>query len=152
MNGHLAEEDGLRRALLGWGVAAEPIAPGLELGRDLRLQKGDLVTVEGTANLVQVLELAFTTLRGASVFDVEFGFDGLNALTEESTPLMVRERVRVAVVNVLAREPRIRRIVDVQVLDDRLTRVTAGRTLQVRVAFETITGDRQTVGLSQGGT
>lgn len=141
----------LRRRVLGWGVASEPIAPGEDLGRDVRMAGGDLAVVTGVDNLNQVLELAFTTLRGSNVFDVQFGFDGLNALVEEHDPLLVRERIRVAVVNLLAREPRIRRIVDVQLADDRLTRVTAGRGLQVRVTFETVTGDAQAVALLAGG-
>ena len=147
----MTDRDLLRRRVLGRGLACEPIAPGLDLGRDLRLAGGDLATVEGIDNLNQVLALAFTTLRGSNVFDVEFGFDGLNALVEEGDPLLVRERIRVAVVNLLAREPRIRRVVDVQLVDERLTRVGAGRTLQVRVAFETVTGDAQAVALSAGG-
>lgn len=147
----MTDRDLVRRRVLGWGPACEPITPGRDLGRDLRMVGGDLAVVEGIDNLNQVLELAFTTLRGSDVFDVRFGFDGLNALIEESDPLLVRERVRVAVVNLLARDPRIRRIVDVQLVDDRLTRVAAGRALQVRVAFETVTGDAQAVQLSQGG-
>ena len=148
----------LRSRALGWSAACEEIAPGVDVGRDLRLARDadghlDLARVRGLDNLAQSLAIGLTTLRGSDVFDVEFGFDGLNALVEEREAVLVRERVRVAIVNLLTRDPRVRRIVDVQLADDRLRSPATGgsRLLEVRVVFETVTGDRQTVDLSQGG-
>jgi hypothetical protein len=147
----------LRRTALGWSAACEPIAPGVDIGRDLRLVAGedgrlDLARVEALDNLAQSLALAFTTLRGSDVFDAEFGFDGLNALVEEREALLVRERVRVSAVNLLMRDPRVRRVIDVQLEDGRMTPPNTGnpRRLEVRVAFETVTGDTHTVDLNQG--
>jgi hypothetical protein len=152
-----ADRDLLRRHALGWSAACELIAPGVDLGRDLMLvadEEGrlDLGRVQAMDNLAQTLELAFTTLRGSDVFDTEFGFDGLNALVEERQALLVRERVRVSAVNLLMRDPRVRRVVDVQLADGRLSIPSTGalRRLEVHVVFETISGDRQTVDLSQG--
>jgi hypothetical protein len=152
------ERDVLRRRALGWGIACDEIAPGVDLARDLRLVAGadgfvDFARVEAIDNLAQSLKLAFTTLRGSDVFDVEFGFDGCNALVEETNAMLVRERVRVAAIGVLQRDPRVRRIVDVQLADERLQAPATGntRTLEVRVTFETVTGDRQIVDLSPGG-
>jgi phage baseplate assembly protein W len=151
------DRDLLRRHALGWSAACEPIAPGVDLGRDLRLVaddegRVDLARVRSMDNLAQTLTLAFTTLRGSDVFDTEFGFDGLNALVEERQALLVRERVRVSAVSLLMRDPRVRRVVDVQLDDGRLTSPATGaaRRLEVRVVFETVTGDRQTVDLAQG--
>jgi hypothetical protein len=134
-----------RRRALGWSLAGEPVTPGVDIGRDLVLRdrgdgRRDLALVEGPANLAQGLQVALTTALGADPFDVGFGFDGLRALAEETDPLLQRERVRVSVAQVLRRDPRVRRIVDVT--------VSAGsgppdarRTLRVDCAIEAVGGD-----------
>src|SRR6266542_4789440 len=162
----------LRDRVLGWAPACDPLAqPGgagdgplrvltgqSDLGRDLRLVAGpngrDLARVGGLDNLAQSLAIALTTLLGSDLFNTEFGFDGLNALVEETSPILTRERVRVAVIQVLRRDPRVRQIVDVKLEDGRLdpggapasaadpdaaARQRLSRELGVRVAFETIT-------------
>ncbi len=152
---NLERERGLLQdRILGWGLACEQIFPGVDLGRDLRLARGpaglDFARVEGMENLGQVLSIALTTLLGSDLFNTEFGFDGLNALAEETNAVMVRERVRIAVIQVLRKDPRIRRIVDVKLEDGQLERPLPGsRELNVRVAFETITGDQATVDLGK---
>jgi phage baseplate assembly protein W len=139
-----------RRRLLGWSVACEQIAPGVDLGRDVRLANGDLVQVTEIDALGQSLQLALTTLLGSDAFNTEFGFDGLNALAEETNPILARERIRVAVITVLRREPRVSRILDVKLSDGRLDRLRgAARDLDVRVSFETVTGDAETVTLGK---
>ncbi len=173
----------LRNRLLGWAPACDPLdqigpaEPGSSraltgtttLGRDLRLARGpgglDLARVAGMDTLAQALAIALTTLRGSDVFNTDFGFDGLNAMVEEVTPLLVRERIRVAVIDVLRRDPRVRRIVDVKLDDGRLDAVEGAaaapadadqgerqrqsRELGVRLVFETITGDQATVALGR---
>ena len=71
------------------------------------------------------------------MFDTGFGFDGLNALVEETNPVIARERVRVAVIQVLRRDPRVRRIVDLQLddaarRDDVARRARCGRARRLR--------------------
>jgi phage baseplate assembly protein W len=144
----------LRRRALGWSLACPQIAPGTDLGRDLVLAHGpggtDLARVEALDALDQSLAIALTTGRGTDVFNTSFGFDGLNALADETEPLMVRERVRVAIIALLQRERRVRRIVDVKFADDRLEAPIPGsRELDVRVAFEAITGDTATASLGR---
>lgn len=79
--------------------------------------------------------------------------------------MLMRERVRVAVIQVLRRDPRVRRIVDVQLADGRLEeggaapalaadadqdeRRRRSRELSVRVAFETVSGDQAAVDLGR---
>jgi hypothetical protein len=143
-----------RRRLLGWGAALEEILPGIDLGRDIRFERGqrgiDLARVAGDDNLAQDLEVALTTLLGSDIFDTRAGFDGLNALAEETDPLLARERVRVSVVQVLQRDPRVRRILDVQLVDGRLAGLPPGaRELDVHVAFETVAGDDATLALGR---
>jgi hypothetical protein len=56
---------------------------------------------------------------------------------------MVRERVRISVIQLLQKEPRVRRIVDVKLDDGRLDPPVPGsRELDVRVVFETVSGDQ----------
>ena len=54
-----------------------------------------------------------------------------------------RERVRVAVIQTLNRDVRVRRVIDVKFDDERLDRPAgaADRTLRVRVVFEVVTGE-----------
>lgn len=141
------DRETLRRRALGWSVACTEIAPGEELSCDLELVDGaagvDLRRVEAVDALDQALRLALTTGLGSDVFNTEFGFDGLRAVGDEPDPVLARERVRVSIIGVLQREPRVRRIVDVKLADDRLGQPVPGsRVLDVRVAFETIAGDQ----------
>ena len=141
----------IRNKLLGWGAACLPIYPGLDIGQDIEFQGGDLATVTGVANLGQDLTVALTTALGADPFNVAFGFDGINALVEETNPMLARERIRVSVIKLLNNDPRVRRILDVQLLDGRLGPLSAdvgsNRVLNVRVAFETISGDQSALDL-----
>jgi phage baseplate assembly protein W len=163
---NLELEQQLRRRILGWGLACDPIYPGLDLGQDLKMTvdtngRRDFARVEAMDNLSQSLEFALTTLLGSDIFNTRFGFDGLNALVEETNPVLMRERVRIAIIQVLRQDPRIRRIVDLKLLDARLDRPDAStdnnlspeerlerwRTLDVRVVFETISGDETSINL-----
>jgi hypothetical protein len=159
--------DVVRRRLLGRGLACPRIDPTLDHGRDLVLAMGpgglDLAPVEGLDNLSQCLEVALTTALGDDVFNIGFGFDGIRALAEETSPVLVRERIRVAVIRVLADDARVLRIIDLKLLDGRLepgspsggadaaARADRWRTVRVDVAFETVSGERVVVGL-QGGS
>jgi phage baseplate assembly protein W len=136
------EREVLRRHVLGWSVECDRIDPGGDHGRDLVLAQGatglDLARVEKLDALTQSLELALTTALGSDIFNTDFGFDGLRALAEETSPTMVRERVRIAVIQVLQKDPRVRRIHDVSLGDDA---APGSRELKVTVAFETASGD-----------
>jgi phage baseplate assembly protein W len=138
--------DLLRSNLLGRGLR---LALAAEDGsRDLGVTSTpqgtlDLALVAGVANLGQALAVAVTTPLGGDVFNLQFGFDGLNALADEAAPVVLRERVRVAIVNLLRRDPRVARVVDVRLLDARLDAPSTGpaRQLEVRVVFETVSAD-----------
>lgn len=136
-----------RRRILGVGLECAEVAPGVDVGRDIALVQGpnglDLARVIGVDNLGQSLAIALTTARGSDVFDTGFGFDGLNAVAEETNPILARERIRIAIVRLLLCDRRVARIVDVKLDDGRLEPVPAGRReLDVKVLFETRTGDR----------
>jgi phage baseplate assembly protein W len=158
------ERDAVRRRLLGWSVACDPLLPGVDHGRDLVLQGGngeplDLARVASMDCLGQSLEIAITTALGSDVFNTAFGFDGLNALVEETEPVLIRERVRIAVIQLLLKEPRIRQILDVNLGDERLrpgasatlaeSAERASRTLDVSVSFETVSHDQASLNLGR---
>jgi hypothetical protein len=162
-----AQPTAAQQSLLGAGLACEAIQPGLDIGRDLRLSIGadglDLAPVQGLANLVQCLEIALTTGLCADVFNVGFGFDGVNALVDETLPLLIQERVRIAAIQTLTSDQRVRSILDLKILDGRLDPISSStdagsgsapsldgsRTLSVSVAFDTIAGDQAAVNIGR---
>lgn len=144
----------LRKRSLGVGLACPEILPEVDIGRDLSLVQGpnglDLERVEGGDTLAQDLQVALTTRLGDDFFNTSFGFDGLNAVAEETNPVLMRERVRVAVIQVLRKDPRVRQILDVKLDDGRLDFIPAGsRVLNVRVVFETITADQAALDIAR---
>ncbi|QVN21768.1 hypothetical protein [Burkholderia pyrrocinia] len=148
------QKDPLRRRVLGWGVACDLVEATADIGRDIRFVTTnsllDLARVELIDNLGQSLSIALTTALGSDLFNVGYGFDGINAIAEETNPVLMRERIRIAIIKVLRADPRIRRIVDVKLEDGRLDAVTAGSSiLDVRVAFETLSGDAYSINIDQ---
>jgi hypothetical protein len=146
----------LRRRLLGFSLLCTPTQGAFDLGRDLVISPSgdgstrDFAFIEGIDNLGQALTVALTTPLTGDVFNLDFGFDGLNAIAEETVPIMVQERIRVAVITLLQKDPRVRRIIDVKLQDGRLTNPGANvRELDVKVMFDTVTGDTTTLGLEK---
>jgi hypothetical protein len=146
-----------RRRLLGVGLRADLISPN-DISRDVSLAKTesgtDLAVVEGFDNLCQDLAVGLTTLRGSDVFNQRFGFLGLSALTEQTSPVLAREGLRAAVAEFLVGDPRVRDVSDIQ-LDNPMGDPAGAnrRTLAVRVSFDTITGETASisgVGLASG--
>jgi hypothetical protein len=142
-----------RRRLLGVGVRADLVSSA-DVLRDVVLTDSaggkDLALVVGIDNLGQCLAVGLTTLRGSDVFNQRFGFLGLTPLTQQTSPVLAREGVRSAVAEYLASDPRVRRILDLQV-DNPMSAPTGGdrRVLDVRVSFEAVSGD--TASLTSGG-
>ena len=147
------EREALRKRLLGWGFAAPPTMPGVDVGRDLTLVAGahgrDLARVEGIDCLSQDLMVAYTTMRGNDVFNTAFGFDGLRAFVEETNRALFRERVRVSVIDVLRRDPRVRRIFDVRLDAEYRNPDANDARLNARVGFETVSGEQATADLGR---
>lgn len=158
------DKEAIQNQVLGRTLQLDQVVQGFELGRDLVFTAGpngtDFGWVSGLDCLVQALRMALTTALGSDIFNVNFGFDGLNAIAEETDPILMRERIRISIVKVLQRDPRIRRIVDVKLIDGRLSPSESGslatasidpavpsRTLTVIVSFEVVTGSTLTVSL-----
>ncbi|MFE7560280.1 hypothetical protein [Kitasatospora sp. NPDC057500] len=131
---------------LAVGPSAEPVPATDPLAADLLLRDGDLAVVTGPDAVLQSVRLALTTALGTDPLDRGFGFDGLRVLAEERTPELVRERIRLAVLAVLRRDPRVRRVLDVRVDDPS----GADRALVVGAVLETDTGAVLPVTLTTG--
>jgi len=149
-----ADADVRRRRLLGVGLRAD-LVDTRDLARDVSLRRTpggvDLDIVEGLDSFMQDLAVGLTTLRGSDPFNARFGFLGLGPLAEQTSPAIAREALRSAVAQVVAADPRVRRIVDLTVT----TPAPGARSLDVRVSFEAISGDPATVavsGLASGAT
>lgn len=167
------EKSLLRDRILGRAAATQAIDPGVSLAKDLvfeRTENGrDLAMVKGIDTLNQALEIALTTRLSDDLFNTGFGFDGLNALAEETNPVLSRERIRIAIIKLLQAEPRVRKIIDVKMPDGQLERQDSNnlganssesasvleqhkRLLHVSVAFETVSGDTTTFSLGAIGS
>jgi hypothetical protein len=143
-----------RRALLGVGVRADLVSTA-DTARDLVLRRTavgvDVDLVEGVDALCQDLAVGLTTLRGSDPFNLQFGFLGLTPMVQQTSPLLAREGLRSAVAEMVAADPRVRRVVDLSAPAPESDRVS--RRLDVTVSFEAVTGDPVTLdagGLASG--
>jgi hypothetical protein len=141
---------------LGKTIETPLISPGIDISRDIRLVVGpngtDLSWAKEVDCLTQDLSIALTTAKTSDPFNVDFGFDGVNALVEETEAVLVRERVRIGIISLLQRDQRVRNVLDVQLYDSRSTGtvslggisqpltgvIPSERELVVAVSFETI--------------
>lgn len=144
------------RRLLGWGPAFVSTGAEEDIGQDIAFADGDIALVSGMDALTQDLRLALCTGLGTDPLNQAFGSDAFAAMFEESDPMMLRERIRVAVIRVLQSDARIRRIVEVSI--DGEARPFAGpsgagsaaeRTtaLSVVAVFETVLGEYATIAI-----
>ena len=136
-----------RRALLGVGVRADLVDPA-DTARDLVLRTTssgvDLDLVDGVDALCQDLAVGLTTLRGSDPFNLRFGFLGLTPMVDQTSPVLAREGLRSAVVELVAADPRVRRVVDLSAPAP--AGDIASRRLDVTVSFEAVSGDPVTLG------
>jgi hypothetical protein len=108
MNGMLTDREA--RRLLGWGVKTASVAGNVEQAQDILWQDGDLAIEAGLQTLRQDLAAALVTARGSDPLNPGFGFDGFDTIAEEADRFLLRERLRVSVVNMLKRDTRVDRI------------------------------------------
>ncbi|MBS0290804.1 MAG: hypothetical protein JSS07_12315 [Proteobacteria bacterium] len=141
----------VERRLLGWGVAVAPLASGDCTRVDLAFERGALVAVESRAALLQDLALVFCTGLGTDPLNMGTGFDGPRLVAEEDDPAMLSERLRAAAALVPHGDPRVARVVDVQLAaavaeDERPGRARPTR-LVITTVFDLVTGERVDVSL-----
>lgn len=124
-------DDREMRQLLGWGPATESVAGDVEMAQDILWADGDLVLTAGLEALRQDLAAALVTGLGSDPLNPTFGFDGFEAIAEEPDRFLLRERLRVAVVNLLKRDPRIDRVDQVLIGAAEIAAARAGQSRMV---------------------
>ncbi|MCM2422896.1 hypothetical protein [Streptomyces sp. RKAG293] len=127
------------RTVLGYGLALQPTGPD-SIGHDLTFVDNgagrDLALVSGADNLAQNLAVALLTAPGSDPFNVGFGFDGLSVLTQDLTPPMVQEMLRLSVLRTVTADSRVADVVDLT-----LTETAPGsRRWQVDASVRTVLG------------
>lgn len=126
MTGTLTDRES--RRLLGWGPKTASVAGDVEQMQDLLWSNGDLALVAGLAALRQDLSAALVTALGSDPLNPAFGFDGFEVIANESDRFLLRERLRVAVVNLLKRDPRVDRVEQVLIGRAEIEAARAGKT------------------------
>ena len=128
--------------------AIGPFGRGLRLDDgDLVFDRGDLVEVTGTANLVQALTLRVLTPFGSDRFSPGYGLDVTQAFTAPTSARMVKELLKLNLVGALGSDPRVSEVRQVTFDDDpdRLAaNPDAARTAQITRTWN-VTADLDTV-------
>ncbi len=102
------------RRMLNWCVAITPIFEGAAQYGDISFYDGptgrDLLLNSGVDNLDQQLTVALVTALNADPLNTNHGFGGYQVISEESNPVLRREKLRFAILAVLEADPRILKV------------------------------------------
>lgn len=144
-----ADDQLTQKRAFGKGLALVEIDPGQDIGLDIALTPSapeeagsrDLMTQAGIDTLIQDLTVAMTIGLGTDPLNTTFGNAAFRAMAEISDPLLRRESIRIAIINVLSADPRVGRIRSVRFRDE--SSVGAARTIALNVVaeFETVLGN-----------
>ena len=122
-------------------------------GSSLALEDGDIVfannalqMVSGVDNLLQALELRVLTPFGSDVFNTTYGLDVTQAFTQPGGIRMVKELLRLSLVQTIGTDPRVHDVLDVQFAEVQVGDLRHSRSWIVTVVIAT--ADTQTVTLS----
>src|SRR5690242_10121957 len=85
---------------------------------DLQFANGDFVTISDRDDLVQGLNIMIYTPFGSDIFNVNYGFDILNAMAASLPPHAIQDVIRLNVVKSVAVDNRIREVKEVVFDDD----------------------------------
>lgn len=140
----------IHRQAFGKGLTLVEIDPGQDIGLDIALtprdpegsRRRDLTTNEGVDTLIQDLTVAMTIGIGTDPLNKTFGNAAFRAMAEISDPLLRRESIRIAIINVLRADPRVGRIRSVRFRDERVGEQSRTIALNVSAEFETVLGTR----------
>lgn len=153
----------VERRVLGFGFKTTSVGANLV---DVQLQSAlpdegetarlSFPEVQGIDALVQDLQAAFLTGLGTDPLNLDFGFDGARAISEETQRGVLAERLRASAAAVLVREPRVRQVVSVTLgygtegaaPDDN----AKGRPTDavITCTFDTVLGRRETIDVTGG--
>lgn len=85
---------------------------------DLEFTNGDLATVSDRDNLMQAIRVMIETPFGTDIFNVNYGFDLLNSISQPQNFRLIQELIRLNIVKSLNIDNRIREITEIVFDDD----------------------------------
>jgi hypothetical protein len=96
-----------------------------QLGRSLALSEGDLVLINGDFagiagrdNFLQGMQVMIETPFASDIFNISYGFDALNILSQPQPPGFLKELIRLNIVKSLSTDNRIREIREIAFSDE----------------------------------
>ncbi len=84
---------------------------------DLDFANGDLAIVSDRKNFLQAMQITIETPFGTDIFNVNYGFDLLNSISQPRTLRLIQELIRLNIVKSLSIDDRVREISEI-VFDD----------------------------------
>ena len=126
-------------------------------GSSLTLEDGDIVfennslkLVSGIDNLLQALELRVLTPSGSDAFNTTYGLDVTQAFTQPGSIRMVKELLKLSLVQTLGTDPRVSDIRDVQFTELQVGDLRHSRSWRVTVVIDTVDAQTTTLTLNIG--
>lgn len=87
------------------------------LNGDLVFDQNDVVTISGRDNFLQAIQIMIETPLGTDIFNINYGFDLLNIISQAQTVGRTRDLIRLNIVKSLSQDNRVREIREV-IFDD----------------------------------
>jgi len=126
-------------------------------GSSLALEEGDIVfennslkLVSGIDNLLQSLELRVLTPSGSDIFNATYGLDVTQAFTQPGSVRMIKELIKLSLVQTLGTDPRVSDIRDVQFTERQVGDLRHSRSWTVTVVIDTVDAQTTTLTLNIG--
>lgn len=85
---------------------------------DLHFADGDFTTISGRDNFLQAMQVMMETPFGTDIFNVNYGFDLMNSISQPQSVRMIKELIRLNIVKSLSIDNRVREIKEVVFDDD----------------------------------
>lgn len=85
---------------------------------DLNFANGDFATITGRDNFLQAMQVMIETPFGTDIFNVNYGFDLMNCLSQPESPRLIKELIRLNIVKSLSSDARVREIKEIVFNDE----------------------------------
>lgn len=85
---------------------------------DLGIAEGDFATIAGRDNFLQAMQVTIETPFGTDIFNVNYGFDLMNSISQPQNVRLIKELIRLNIVKSLSLDNRVREIKEIVFDDD----------------------------------